>query len=1560
MKVRKSFLFSLLAAGTATIPALAPAALTTSVTQAALTTPTNDGALGTNEYGAGNSQKYAGAGTGFGGVLAGDSIYMAANATNLYLALDPGADLNDNVVIFLNTRAGGFTDADMDDDADGGRSLASNVGPFGNDTFPGMSSAPDFALVIGNFGAVMFELNAGSADGHLEFKSFSGTHTGNSPTLIRENALTWANLDEAGPVPVEFFVAYGAPSFLSNESVPPSATLNAGLNPGNTATATYDNHNRFFPYSLEQELATNWSLDAPLVVSSAAISNIALTTNVVTVTTGAAHGLEIGQRVRIVLTTPNPVFDGEYTITGTPSTTTFTYARTNANVASAAVTGTAGFVALTTNNENRGMDYNPATGNVLLGRATSPPGISRFDAATGAYVGEVNRAVGGALVNASVTANVATIETTTPHGFSVGQFISMANMTGAAAVLNGTNRQVTAVTATTVSFALTTGNFALAAPGGFVTPLAGGTVTLGKVKVASGAIYASNIIINANNTTATSSDYLTIYRWASETAEPQVIYRNNAAPNVSPTFAIGPQLPAQAAFGANNPRYGDGMDVVANGDTGNTDLVQIYFQYAIQSSGGPADKILRLNFDEATNIITTEFIPLTGVSTTNTGATAALSVDGFNGKIYRAVGAESAVYNNDGTNRSLFTSVLGITGMTVAPVARFGTLYGTQRMAFLDTTRAGGNNRPFSRAGVADIDLSVAGTASSYWAGFAAAPSPNYLNANNTGDVAFDNQTLRPGRFFAMASNNRLSSITATNPATSTTKRWDGGAADGQWFSPTNWAPDGVPTAYDNVILDNTNVAGAYTVTATGNRTAIARTLNIDGGVTNNAIELKLASFGQEAGTVAGIQTGSTTVNNWQPTAPVITGTFTAPTVNNNQTLNPEFRIEILTPTTFRWNTNNSSSAFANGTFIAGATGVAFTPGTPVALTQGYSVTFPASATYVTPVASGVNQCWVFTPKVPGMCLAVAGDRTTAADLTVARGGYINNESGSNSLNTNTITNWGTGNTTLFADGGSYRHASNRSFTANFPASTNALDGKTTFNAGSTVTYDVFGGLTPGISAYVYGNVTLANSYPFLVAPYNPTVNTPNAATVNGALTLTGNTTSTWSGTGTVVVGGNIVNNSSATAPQATISAALTADGTTVMSGTGTTNLTGALTVNAGDSLTLAGNQTVPSITSNGTLTSPATLTTAGAVNLGAAGSITGAGSLVLSTAAQTVSSANPAGVAISTAGPNTIPATTNFTLNGTVAQSAAGVPATVGTLLVNNPAGVTLASAVTATNLTLTDGAVATGANVLTATNVARTTGYVDGTLTRTIDGAVTGARSFPVGAGASYAPVTVDITAAGTGVGTIAVNTANAAAAGVPASVDEIARNWNVDATGISGATYSLGFEYLTADLGSIDETTLVAARFDGSNWAPSGTTTVNAATNVATTAGVTALSPWTLYKTNGTPGTSTGSLAFGNVTVTSNADLSFDVTNSGTAAFDISSIVSDNAQFTIASPASFPATVAVAGTVNVTVRFTPSSAAAASGTVTINTTAATNPTVSVSGTGVASVNEWMLLND
>jgi hypothetical protein len=89
-----------------------------------------------------------------------------------------------------------------------------------------------------------------------------------------------------------------------------------------------------------QDLGLVGEYSSPVTLSTATVNNKALTDNVATLTTAAAHNFLVGDRITVAGV--DATFNGTYAITAVTSTT-FSYAKTNANVTSAAVspTGTA-------------------------------------------------------------------------------------------------------------------------------------------------------------------------------------------------------------------------------------------------------------------------------------------------------------------------------------------------------------------------------------------------------------------------------------------------------------------------------------------------------------------------------------------------------------------------------------------------------------------------------------------------------------------------------------------------------------------------------------------------------------------------------------------------------------------------------------------------------------------------------------------------------------------------------------------------------------------------------------------------------------------------------------------------------------------------------------------------------------------------------------------------------------------------------------------------------------------------------------------------------------------
>lgn len=111
----------------------------------------------------------------------------------------------------------------------------------------------------------------------------------------------------------------------------------------------------------EALLLDEFDVDKVFARKTFSISNKALTSNVATLTTTAAHGLVVGMQV--VITGVDATFNGEYRVTTVPTSTTFTYAKTASNVTSTAVspvgTGTADLIHF--------IDYNAGSDEPVYG-----------------------------------------------------------------------------------------------------------------------------------------------------------------------------------------------------------------------------------------------------------------------------------------------------------------------------------------------------------------------------------------------------------------------------------------------------------------------------------------------------------------------------------------------------------------------------------------------------------------------------------------------------------------------------------------------------------------------------------------------------------------------------------------------------------------------------------------------------------------------------------------------------------------------------------------------------------------------------------------------------------------------------------------------------------------------------------------------------------------------------------------------------------------------------------------------------------------------------------------
>ena len=187
--------------------------------------------------------------------------------------------------------------------------------------------------------------------------------------------------------------------------------------------------------------------------TSFAISNKALTSNIATLTTSAAHGFSAGQSVDI--RGVDATFNGVYNITGTPTGTTFTYARIADNVTSVEVLETNARASVVSMYNRQANLTNASVYSIYAPTVNT---IGLFPPTAG--VGEVP---GIAVSTSAQTGTTATIVAATPHNLVSGNIVKITGLTrlpdtslyGVVTVTNTTT--FTIVAATTAASPVTAG-----------------------------------------------------------------------------------------------------------------------------------------------------------------------------------------------------------------------------------------------------------------------------------------------------------------------------------------------------------------------------------------------------------------------------------------------------------------------------------------------------------------------------------------------------------------------------------------------------------------------------------------------------------------------------------------------------------------------------------------------------------------------------------------------------------------------------------------------------------------------------------------------------------------------------------------------------------------------------------------------------------------------------------------------------------------------------------------------------------------------------------------------
>jgi len=598
------------------------------------------------------------------------------------------------------------------------------------------------------------------------------------------------------------------------------------------------------------------------------------------------------------------------------------------------------------------------------------------------------------------------------------------------------------------------------------------------------------------------------------------------------------------------------------------------------------------------------------------------------------------------------------------------------------------------------------------------------------------------------------------------TKKWDGGAGTDKWGDASNWDPDGVPTGADDVIFDNTFIAGSFTVILDGSIARACRSLQIGYSGNVNTIGLALS------GTTANLLTiGGTASNDL--------------IIDDGGVL-----------------TNNGNPGSGNRTLL-----------------------FNSS-----------SDVWQM----------------------LGGGKYIHNQIS-----------------------GSFPNSSSGTITRSF-ASTTTVEYQTSNGFTSTIAY---GNLTinaasatvnPGTSSMtINGNLTVQNG------TFRGTTSGTPTHTIGGSIDITGGTFNGTSGSGSPVfnIGGSLNQTAGTyTASASTGVPTINFSG----SGLGALNLSGTVS-NSLHTITIGASRTI-TLQSALPVAMGGSIIVNGGLNCGT-NIVSGTGNFTLASEAE-LGIGSIDGIAASGAtgniqvsGTRTFSTDAHYVYNGNAAQQTGdGLPGTVNSLTVDNGAGVTLSnSTMVNTTLVLANGIITTGANVLTvglsgSISGGSSSSYVDGKLARIYSS--TGSKSFPIGKGGNYRPLTLNFTAL-TGTSTVIAEQFESGFPGIaPAGTALLgSRYWNVTQTGASGFTYDVTLD--GSDLTPTGSVRLI--KHDGGTTVAFPTTTPN-----YTASGLTTLSDFALgeevistFLITASAGEKGAVSPSGSVSVASGSDQTFTIT-------------------------------------------------------------------------------------
>jgi hypothetical protein len=315
------------------------------------------------------------------------------------------------------------------------------------------------ALTTGSLTNTLLEMGTGNAANTVDL----GLYATAAETVATPISATVATKSLTGNVAT--LTTSATHNLLAGDSV---AVSNVDATFNGTYTITTIPSSTSFSYA---KTADNVSATAATSTGTFTVTNKALTSNIATLTTATAHGFTTGESV--VVSNVDATFNGTYTIASTPTTTTFTYAKTASDVTSQSAKGsliTVTFKALasnvatittaTTHGFSSGQSVVIAgvdsTFNGTYTILTTPTSTTFTYAKVAANVATSPAGASPSVVTTkALTSNVATLTTATNHGLTTGQYVSVANVDS---TFNGVWLVASTPTATTFTYAVIASN----------------------------------------------------------------------------------------------------------------------------------------------------------------------------------------------------------------------------------------------------------------------------------------------------------------------------------------------------------------------------------------------------------------------------------------------------------------------------------------------------------------------------------------------------------------------------------------------------------------------------------------------------------------------------------------------------------------------------------------------------------------------------------------------------------------------------------------------------------------------------------------------------------------------------------------------------------------------------------------------------------------------------------------------------------------------------------------------------------------------------------------------